>query len=368
MTDIDYMKMALQLAASAKGRTSPNPLVGAVVVKNQRIIGLGAHLRAGKEHAEVHALNMAGRDAEGSTMYVTLEPCNHYGKTPPCTEKMITEGVKKVYIATMDPNPKVMGEGIKALRAAGVEVEVGLLEEEANRLNEVYNKYIISKQPFIILKTAMTLDGKIATKNGDSQWITNEQSRLKVHQIRNEVDAILVGINTVISDDSLLTTRLPQGGRNPIRIIIDSRLSIPETAKVLDVKVAPTIIICTEDRDRAKEKRIESMGVKVFVHQSKNGHVDLKKCMEQLGELGITSILVEGGSEIHGSFLSEGIYDKFIFFIAPKIIGGKLAITTFGGSGFDYMNQAIELTDMSLEQFDRDLCITGYPIKNRIQE
>ena len=356
------MRLALQLAQSVKGRTSPNPLVGAVVVREQRIIGIGAHLRAGTHHAEVHALNMAGNDAEGSTMYVTLEPCNHHGRTPACTERIIKEGIKKVYVAALDPNPLVAGKGIKALEAAGIEVSVGLLQSEANKLNEVFNKYISTKMPYVILKAAMTLDGKLATKIGDSKWITNEASRLKVHQIRNETDGIMVGVQTVINDDPILTTRLPEGGHNPIRIIIDSHLSIPETAKVLDVKDAPTIIVCTEDRDIEKQKILESMNVKVIVSNSKDGFVDISDCLTKLGELQITSILVEGGSKLHGSFLIEKLFDKVIIFIAPKLIGGSNAIHAFGGTGLEYMSEAVKLDDIMIEQFDGDICITGYPV------
>lgn len=361
MNDQQYMELALKLAASAKGRTSPNPLVGAVIVKNQRIVGMGAHLRAGKEHAEIHALNMAGRDAEGGTMYVTLEPCNHYGKTPPCTEAVIGSGIRRVYIAAVDPNPQISGKGVKALEDAGIEVQVGLLQAAATRLNEVYNKYVRTKIPFVILKTAMTLDGKIASSVGDSQWITNELSRRHVHQMRNQVDGIMVGIGTVIADNPLLTTRLPEGGRNPVRIIIDSRLSIMETANVLNVQEAPMIIICTHDRDVEKEQSLKEMGVQVFVSKSTDGRVDMKDCLRWLGEIGITSVMVEGGSDLQGSFLVDNLFDKIVTFIAPKILGGAKAVPAFGGTGYQYVAQAAELIDLNIELLEGDICVTGYP-------
>jgi len=362
LTDIEYMRLALQLAESVKGRTSPNPLVGAVVVREQRIVGMGAHLRAGNHHAEVNALNMAGIDAKGSTMYVTLEPCNHQGRTPACTERIIKEGIRKVYVAALDPNPLVAGKGIKKLEDAGIEVSVGLLQSEANKLNEVFNKYILTKMPYVILKAAMTLDGKLATRIGDSKWITNEASRLKVHQIRNETDAIMIGVQTVINDDPMLTTRLPEGGHNPIRIIIDSHLSIPETAKILNTKDAQTIIVCTQDRNVEKQKWLEKLEVKVIVSKSKDGYVDISDCLAKIGELQITSVLVEGGSKLHGSFLLEKQFDKVIVFIAPKLIGGTNAIHAFGGKGLEYMSEAVNLDNILIEQFDGDICITGYPI------
>ncbi|OEF98490.1 bifunctional diaminohydroxyphosphoribosylaminopyrimidine deaminase/5-amino-6-(5-phosphoribosylamino)uracil reductase RibD [Desulfuribacillus alkaliarsenatis] len=365
MTAVEYMELAIKLAASAIGRTSPNPLVGAVVVKNQRIIGMGAHLCAGKEHAEVNALNMAGIEAKGATMYVTLEPCNHYGKTPPCTERIIKEGISKVYVASLDPNPLVAGEGIKRLEAAGIEVEIGLLEHKEKQLNEVFHKFITKKEPFIILKTAMTLDGKIATRTNDSKWITNEASRNKVHQIRNQVDGIMVGVHTIIADNPILTTRLPEGGINPTRIILDSKLSIPESAQVLDMNVAPTIIACTEKRDKNKAIRLEKLGVKVIVCKEMENRIDIADCLKRLGEAGITSVLVEGGSQVHGSFLEAQKHDKFMVFIAPKIIGGESAITAFGGRGLELMSQAIQLDNIEIEQLDNDILITGYPKKQR---
>ncbi len=361
MTESNYMRMALQLAESAKGRTSPNPLVGAVVVRNQAVVGFGAHLRAGTAHAEIHALNMAGSSAEGGTMYVTLEPCNHHGRTPPCTERIIKEGIKKVYVATLDPNPLVAGSGVKALKEAGIEVDVGLLQDEAKQINEIYNKYIVTQMPFVILKTAMTLDGKTATVGGDSKWITNSASRYQVHQLRNQVDGILVGVQTICKDDPQLTTRLPEGGQSPIRIVLDSFLSIPETAQILDVEEAPTILVCTKEHNQEKRERLQQKGVQFVIVEGERGKVSIEQALYQLGKVGVTSILVEGGSQIHGSFLDAGRVDKMVVFIAPKVIGGRLSVPAIGGSGVSYMSEAVELEHVNVETFDGDICITGYP-------
>lgn len=256
-TDSDYMQLALELAASAKGNTNPNPCVGAVLVKDGVIVGTGLHRKAGEPHAEVHAFNMAGEHAKGATLYVTLEPCSHYGKTPPCANLVKESGVSRVVVATMDPNPSVAGRGISLLRAAGIEVEVGLLEQEARKLNERFIHNMVANRPFVISKFAMTMDGKIATHNGHSKWITSEEARLQVHKLRHEMDGILVGVGTVLADNPSLTTRLPhREGENPIRIILDSELKTPLNANVVNTAVAQTIIVTSDEVDEAKVNRL----------------------------------------------------------------------------------------------------------------
>lgn len=355
--DEKYMQLAINLARQAQGQTSPNPLVGAVIVKDGEIIGMGAHLKAGTAHAEVHALSMAGENARGATIYVSLEPCNHQGRTGACTHRLIEAGIARVYVAALDPNPLVAGKGVEALRQAGIEVVTGILADEARDMNTSYNKYIVTRKPYILLKAAMTLDGKIATKTGDSKWITNASSRQHVHEIRNQLDAIMVGSQTVIADDPLLTTRLPQGGKNPIRIVLDSKLSLPLAAKLLDTKEARTIIATTGARDEAKASDLEDKGVEVLICKDKNGQVDLEDCLAKLGELGITSILVEGGSELHGAFLGERLFDEVMIFIAPKLIGGREGKLAFAGEGFDLMKEAVELDDIKISHFDGDICL-----------
>ncbi|MGZ4107522.1 MAG: bifunctional diaminohydroxyphosphoribosylaminopyrimidine deaminase/5-amino-6-(5-phosphoribosylamino)uracil reductase RibD, partial [Tumebacillaceae bacterium] len=265
MNDQQYMQFALDIASQAKGRTNPNPLVGAVIVKDGRIVGFGAHLKAGEPHAEVHAFRMAGDAAEGATLYVTLEPCSHHGKTPPCADLVVRSKVKRVVVAMQDPNPLVAGRGTTRIREAGIEVEVGVLEAQAKRLNERFIYNITTTLPFVVLKTAMTLDGKIATSTNDSRWITGPQAREAVHRLRDEVDGILVGIGTVLADDPELTTRLPEGGgKNPTRVILDSKLRIEEAAKVLDTSVAPTWIVTGPDVDEQKKQRLLARGVEII--------------------------------------------------------------------------------------------------------
>jgi len=355
-----FMKLALKLAAGVKGQTGPNPMVGAVVVKNGEIVGIGAHLHAGGPHAEVHALQMAGAKAEGSTVYVTLEPCTHHGRTPPCCDALIHHKVHRVVIATLDPNPKIAGNGIRRLKEAGIEVLTGVCEREARKLNEVYNKYITTGLPFITLKIATTLDGKVATHTGSSRWITGEDSRREAHQLRHQHDAILVGVNTVIADDPQLTTRLPLGGRNPLRIIIDSTLRIPIEAKVVQDQKAPTWIFTTDRASPEKKQKLESLGVKVFTTGNEH-RVNIQRMLEILGENEIASVLVEGGSQINSAFLHARCIDKVVCYIAPKIVAGQEAPSSFGGKGIDEMSKAVILSDISVERVGEDIRIIGYP-------
>lgn len=356
----DYMKMALELAQKGRGRTSPNPLVGAVVVKEGTVCGTGYHHKAGTPHAEVHALNEAGEAARGADLYVTLEPCNHYGRTPPCTEAIIRAGIKRVYVAVRDPNPLVGGRGIAKLRSQGIGVVEGIREGEARRVNEVFFKYIQTKMPFIALKAAMSLDGKIATEKGESQWITGAEARRHGHVLRDTYDAILVGIGTVKADDPSLTCRLPgERGPDPIRIIVDSTLSISEEARVLNLaSPAPTIIAATTRAPADKARAIAGKAEVLTVNEG--NQVSLPDLLKLLGEKEITSVLVEGGGRINGSFLRANLVDKFYLYLAPKIIGGAGAPGAFAGEGFSSLNEVTELKELTIEQLGEDLLLTGY--------
>jgi diaminohydroxyphosphoribosylaminopyrimidine deaminase/5-amino-6-(5-phosphoribosylamino)uracil reductase len=359
--DEKYMRLAIELAEKAKGRTSPNPMVGAVIVKNNEIVGKGYHQKAGTPHAEVHAIKDAGEKAKDATIYVSLEPCSHYGRTPPCTQAIINAGLSRVVMAMTDPNPRVNGSGRKILESHGIEVTSGIFEEEARKLNEFFIKYITTKLPFVILKTAMTLDGKIATYSGKSKWITSEESRNRVHQIRNEVDAILVGIGTVIKDDPSLTTRIPDG-RDAIRIILDSHAKIPLNAKVLNLKShAKTIVAVTSSAPEDKISQIKQKA-EVIIIPEKDGRVNIYELMKKLGEMEITSVMIEGGAEVNASALKASVIDKVMFFIAPKILGGKDALSPIGGIGVDDPSEAIKLKDISIEQVGEDILIAGIPL------
>ena len=353
------MKLALELAANARGRTSPNPLVGAVIVKDNRVVGCGWHRKAGTPHAEVHALRQAGELAKGADVYVSLEPCSHYGKTPPCAKALVEAGVNNVYAAMLDPNPKVAGNGFKILQEAGIHVEYGFLEDEARKLNEVFLKWIMHKQPFVVMKAAMTLDGKIATVEGQSKWITNETSRAYGYKLRDIYDGILVGINTVIADDPALTARV-EGGKNPIRIVVDSTLKIPLTAKLLYDKQAPVIVATTKLASAEKVAQLQNLGVEVLIIDTDEvNRVDMTKLMQELGQKNICSILVEGGAEIHGSLIEHKLIDKVYFFIAPKLVGGQKAKTPVAGNGIGNLAEAITLQDVITKNLDGDILITG---------
>lgn len=351
-----YMRHALMLAEKGRGRTSPNPVVGAVIVKDGKIIGEGWHKKCGENHAEVNAFENAksrGQSVEGAEMYVTLEPCSHYGKTPPCAKAIIEHRIKKVYVGLLDPNPLVAGRGLKMLEDAGIQVESGVLEAECRRINEIFLKYITQKRPFVVLKTAMTLDGKIATYTGDARWVSSEASRQVVQKMRNSLTGIMAGIGTVLADDPQLTCRLADG-RDPVRIIVDSKLSIPLGAKVL--KDDNCIIAATENCDAEKRKQL---GSKVLVTKARDSRVDFVHLMELLGERGIDSILLEGGGCLNEAALRAGIVDRVVSFIAPKIIGGKDAKTPVEGQGFENMSQAMELEDIKVATIGGDLMIQG---------
>lgn len=355
-----YMRQALGIARFAEGRTSPNPMVGAVIVKDGRIVGQGWHRKAGTPHAEVHALNQAGELAKGATIYVTLEPCAHYGRTPPCCEAVIGAGITRAVVAMTDPNPLVAGSGIKRLRQAGIEVTEGILQAEAMRLNEIFLKWVQTKLPFITVKTAMTLDGKIATYAGNSQWITGAAARQRVHQLRDCYDAILVGIGTALKDDPSLTTRMESGnGKNPVRIIVDSMARLPLTARVLSDQAAPTIIAVTANAPEEKLRAIREKGAQVLV-AGEGERVDLRLLMETLGAQKYSSVFVEGGAGLNEALLRENLIDKVHVFISPKLIGGKDAPSPFGGKGVARLEDAFRLCDVETETLDGDILISGY--------
>lgn len=356
------MKRALELAKKGEGFTNPNPLVGAVFVKNDEIVGEGYHQKYGQAHAEVNAIKNATENLENSTLYVTLEPCSHYGQTPPCVEKIIEQKVSKVIIGMKDPNPLVAGRGIEILESHGISVEVGVLEEECKKINEIFIKYIQYKSPFVILKAAMTLDGKIASKTGDSKWISSESSREITHQIRNRVSAILVGVNTVLMDNPRLTTRLDREQvSHPIRVIVDTKARIPLDATVLEVDEKKKTILATTDlASDSKLDKLRAKGIDIIKTPVKDMHVDLKILLEKLSERKIDSILVEGGSQIQYSFLDNGLVDKVALFIAPKMIGGTDAIPFVGGDGKERISEAFQLESLKVEKIDKDLMIEGY--------
>lgn len=364
LNDEAYMRLALTLAGAAQGQTGCNPLVGCVIVKDGRIVGTGAHLKRGEAHAEIHALQMAGDHAAGSTVYVTLEPCSHYGKTPPCANRLIEAKVKRVVVACKDPNPQVAGRGIQLLQEHGIAVQVGLLEEEAHDLNEHFVTYITKNRPFITLKTASTLDGKIATYTGDSKWITGESSRAYVHTLRHRHQAIMVGIGTLLADDPSLTVRLPVPGVQPIRIVVDSKLRTPLHAKVVIDRSADTIILTTDRADPHKARQLEQQGVMVLACGD-GDRVDLPLAMQTLAEYEIASILLEGGGKLNGAFLEQQLIDKIMMFFAPKIIGGHDAPGNMEWRGFGNMADAIELTRLHVQTLEQDVCISGYPVYER---
>jgi len=363
--DNRFMQMALYEASKGAGKVNPNPLVGAVIIRGNNIIGSGYHEQFGGPHAEINAIRNANESVEGATMYVTLEPCSHYGKTPPCADALIKAGIAKVVIAMADPNPLVSGKGIERLKENGIEVEVGVLETEALELNRIFIKFIQTKLPYVVMKTAMSLDGKIATATGHSQWISSPESRQYVHGLRNELKGILVGVNTVITDDPELTTRLNDGtGRNPIRIVVDSKGRIPLSARMLkDGATNPVIIATTSDFPEAKLQSLEESGHKVLILAERDGKVDLNQLMIELGKLGIDGILLEGGGTLNESALKSGIVDEIRFIMAPLLLGGRDAITPIEGTGFNTIDEGIRLHHMTTSRIGDDILVTGRVVK-----
>ncbi|ASF40958.1 bifunctional diaminohydroxyphosphoribosylaminopyrimidine deaminase/5-amino-6-(5-phosphoribosylamino)uracil reductase [Halobacillus halophilus] len=356
--DEQYMKTAIQMAGETVGQTSPNPSVGAIVIKDNELVGLGVHVKAGEAHAEVHALQMAGEKAKGAEIYVTLEPCSHYGKTPPCAKAIIDAGIKRVVIASHDPNPEVSGKGINMMREAGIEVETNVLTEEADRLNKDFFHFIQTGEPYVRLKAAMSLDGKIATSTGESQWITGKEAREDGHTYRHISDAILVGIQTVLSDDPTLTTRIEGKGNNPIRVVFDSNLRIPLSSKLIQNQEAPTWIFTGKHASKNMVQKLQDVD-HIRVIQQDVDQIDIHQALQYLGEQKVTSLLVEGGGTIADAFVRAGKVEETITYIAPKLIGGKDASSPVAGKGISELKNVPDYQVVSNEQIGEDIKIVS---------
>ena len=355
----EYMASALRLALKAKGMTSPNPMVGALVVKDKRIISQGYHEKAGLAHAEIVALDKAGEKARGGSLYVTLEPCTHFGKTPPCVDRIIKSGIKEVFIGMIDPNPLNNGRGVEMLRQHRIKVHTGILEGRIRKTNEVFIKYITKKLPFITVKIAESLDGRIATRSGDSKWITSDKARLYAHRIRADYDAVAMGVNTVLRDNPKMDAWFSK--RQPVKVVVDSQLSTPQDADIF-LHCAKVIIVTLPVRSgqETENRKILSRRAMILEVREKAGQVNLKDMMKKLARLGITNLLVEGGGTLIGSLFDEGLVDKVLFFISPKIIGGKDAIGSVMGRGVSRIDKALRLRDVSLRRIGEDFLVEGY--------
>lgn len=355
-----YIRIALNLALKAKGKTSPNPLVGALVVKNSRIIGKGFHQKAGSSHAEVIALDEAGKDAKGATLYVTLEPCVHFGRTPPCVDRIIRSGIREVIIGMIDPNPVNNGKGIDILKRQNIKVEAGFLEEDLKKMNEAFIKYITKKMPLVTVKVAQSLDGKIATRSGDSKWITSDKSRGYAHRLRGNYDAIMVGVNTVLRDNPKLDAWYSR--KNPVKIVVDSQLSTPQSANIFSKNSQVVIVtLLTQPGQETENRKILAQKAKILDVMEKSGEVNLKDMLRKLARMEITSVIVEGGGNLIGSLFDDGLVDKVMFFINPnKIIGGRDAISSVMGKGITRIEQAIKLKEVKLKKIGEDFLIEGY--------
>ena len=360
----EYMRRALELARKGEGHTSPNPMVGCVVVKDGRIISEGYHEKYGEFHAERNALTRCTEDTAGADLYVTLEPCCHQGKTPPCTDIIIEKKIARVFVGSMDSNPLVAGKGVQILRDHGIYVETGILDAECRKLNEVFYHYIATKTPFVVMKYAMTLDGKIACATGDSKWVTGEIARTQVHRMRGRYRGIMVGIGTVLADNPMLNCRV-EGGVDPVRIICDSNLHIPTESQI--VKTASdieTIVACSQEaleseRKQEKIRRLKEAGIQIIGTEGAHG-VNLVELMKKLGGQNIDSILLEGGGTLNASALEDGIVNKVYAYIAGKLIGGMDARSPVEGMGIDRMADAITLQNVEIEKLGDDFCIVGY--------
>lgn len=362
MKEEQYMRLVLSLAKRGLGTTFPNPMVGAVLVKGQRIVGKGYHKKAGTAHAEIAALDDAQGEARGATLYINLEPCSHYGKTPPCTDALIKAGVRQVVVSMLDPNPAVNGKGVETLKKAGMEVRVGLLEEEAKRLNEAFITYMEKQRPFMTLKAAVSLDGKIATKTCDSKWISNEESRRYVNQMRAVADGIMVGINTVILDNPLLVPKVLRPKKQPVRIVLDSKLRIPLSCDIVKTAEKYRTWVFTAGDSRAdKEMKLKSLGLDVIrVPSEDGGRVSLKHVCTELYRRELVHVLVEGGGEINSALLRERLIDKIMLFYGPIIIGGKGALNLVGGKGVDFLKDAHRIDIATVKRFREDIYVEGY--------
>jgi diaminohydroxyphosphoribosylaminopyrimidine deaminase/5-amino-6-(5-phosphoribosylamino)uracil reductase len=360
--DYGFMRMALDLAGRGAGYVAPNPMVGAVVVRQGQVVGRGYHQAVGGPHAEVHAIDDAGDRARGATLYVTLEPCNHHGRTPPCTRKILEAGIERVVVAVEDPNPDVAGGGNACLKDHGVQVVCGVCRDQAARLNESFFKYARTKVPFVVLKMAATLDGRIATRTGDARWVTGPESRGRVHALRHAMDAIMVGVGTVLCDDPELTTRLEEGrGVDATRIVLDTHLRMPDTARMLQqASAAETWVVCGPGTAADNRKRLTDQGALVLEAEVADGRIDLSALLRVLGERGVTSLLIEGGAQVAAAALKAGIVDKALFFYAPKILGGSDGVPMCGGPGPDKMKDSLPLHRLEVERVGADVLVSGY--------
>ncbi|HLD83110.1 MAG TPA: bifunctional diaminohydroxyphosphoribosylaminopyrimidine deaminase/5-amino-6-(5-phosphoribosylamino)uracil reductase RibD [Candidatus Omnitrophota bacterium] len=354
-----YMRLALNLALKAKGRTSPNPMVGALVVKNGRIIARGYHEKAGLPHAEVIALDKAGEKAKGASLYVTLEPCVHFGRTPPCVDRIIKSKVKEVIVGTLDPNPINNGKGVGLLRQNKIKVEAGFLEDKLRKLNEAFIKYITKGLPFITVKAAQSLDGKIATVSGDSKWITSDASRAYSHRLRQDYDAIMVGVNTVLRDNPKLDAWFSK--KQPIKIIVDSQLSTPQNANIFSKNSQVIIVTLPISKGQETENRkLLAQKANILEVKEKAGQINLRDMLKKLTRMEVANILVEGGGTLNGALFDEGLVDKILFFISPKIIGGQDAISSVMGRGITRIDKAISLKGIKFKRIGADFLIEGY--------
>ncbi len=359
-----FMKLAMKLARKAKGKTSPNPMVGALVVRNTKVVGEGYHEKAGLAHAETIALDAAGKKSRGANLYVTLEPCVHFGRTPPCVDRIIKSGIREVIVGMIDPNPLNNGRGIKILKAHKIKVEVGCLEDELKKMNEVFIKYISKKMPFVTVKVAQSLDGRIATRTGDSKWITSDKSRAYAHRLRRNYDAIMVGVNTVLRDNPRLNAWFSK--RHPAKVIVDSQLSVHENANIFSGKGEAIIVTLPSSPGQETENRgVLSKKAKILEVKEKTGQINLKSMMKKLAQLEITNILVEGGGTLIGSLFDEGLVDKVLFFVSPKIIGGKEAISSVMGQGITRVERSFRLKEVKLRMMGEDFLFEGYVHGNR---
>lgn len=370
MTDLDYLQIALRLAAQGSAQASPNPLVGSVIVRDGEIVGRGFHRYLDLKHAEAWALEEAGSRARGSTLYVNLEPCCHRGKgkrTPPCVQSLIEAGVERVVASMVDPNPRVDGRGFEELRAAGIEVSVGGFEKEARRLNEKYVKFVTTRLPFVHLKLAASLDGRIATRTGDARWVTGEEARAASQRLRHDYDAILVGIQTALLDDPLLTDRTGEPRRRPlVRLVLDAELRLPVNSQLVRTAgETPLIAFTSADAGAERRRMLRARGVETIDVPGADGRLSLKGVLEELARRDLTSLVVEGGSEVAGSMIVERLVDKVTFFYAPKIIGGRGAIPAIGGQGIERMNEALQLDEVDIICHGADWEMTGYPVISR---
>jgi diaminohydroxyphosphoribosylaminopyrimidine deaminase / 5-amino-6-(5-phosphoribosylamino)uracil reductase len=353
-----YMGLALKLALKAKGKTSPNPLVGAVVVKKGKIIGRGFHAKAGFAHAEILALDEAGKKARGGVLYVTLEPCAHTGRTPPCVDRIISSGIKEVVVGMIDPNPLNNGKGVTLLKQSNIKVRVGVLEEQLKAINESFIKYITARIPFVTVKVAESMDGRIATRTGDSKWISSDKSRAFAHRIRNDYDAIMVGVNTVLRDNPKLDPWFSQ--KKLLKIIVDSNLSTPENANLF-ASGSPVIIITLPSRPGQETPNREKLAAKARIIEAKDkdGQINLRDALKRLAVLQISNIIVEGGGTLIGSLFDEKLVDRILFFISPKIIGGKDAVSSVMGAGVKRVDQSVKLRELKVRRFGEDLLVSA---------